>query len=165
MLKTRTWFLGLASAATTIGLVSTITLHATPSRAAGDDAAAGAPLASNRFDAEAYQVEMKGTGPYRIGVEGRAQLTLNSKPGYHVNDKYPIKLKLSDPAPEGVTYPKAILKRGDASCAEASCTFEVPFLPARAGKARVAGVFAFSVCSESSCIMEKLELELSVDVQ
>ncbi|MCC6526585.1 MAG: hypothetical protein IT373_28310 [Polyangiaceae bacterium] len=146
-------------------LAAAVGLTAVSTLAVASDAGRVVALdAQNKVQAEAYTVEMKASGGYQAGKEGTVELTLASKTGYHVNEKYPIKFKLSDPAPEGVSYPKAVLKRDDASCDAARCTFQVPFVPARAGKAKVTGVFAFSVCSDASCIMDRLELELAVDV-
>ena len=44
-------------------------------------------------------------------------------------------------------------------------TMRVPFTPDGAGKRTVRGQFAFSVCTDETCLMEKRELSLVVDVK
>lgn len=149
------WFLGL-------GVVASVALSVP---AVAGETGRLLPLdAMNRVDAEGYTVAMKAVGSYGANQPGMVELTLASKSGYHVNEKYPIKFKLADPAPDGVSYPKPVLKRADGECDTSHCTFQVPFVPTRAGKVKVAGKFAFSVCSEGSCLMDRLDLELDVDV-
>lgn len=116
-------------------------------------------------DAQSYTVELKVKGPYKKGVEGKVELTLSPKPGYHVNPDYPAKLKLQDPAPEGLTYPKKVLKKEDGKFEEKGASLEVPFVAANVGKAKVGGNFQFSVCSDKNCFMEKVDLEVEVDVK
>lgn len=116
-------------------------------------------------DAQSYTVELKAKGPYKKGVEGKVELTLTPKAGYHVNPDYPAKLKLQDPAPEGITYPKKVLKKEDGKFEEKGASLDVPFVAANAGKAKVSGTFQFSVCSDKNCFMEKAELEVEVDVK
>jgi hypothetical protein len=41
----------------------------------------------------------------------------------------------------------------------------VSFTPDAAGKRTVAGQFAFSVCTEDKCLMEKRDLSLDVTVE
>ena len=122
-------------------------------------------LAASKKDAQSYTVELKANGTYTKGAEGKLLLTLAPKAGFHVNPDYPAKLKLQDPAPEGLTFPKKILKKDDGKFEEKGATLDVPFVAAKAGKAKVAGTFQFSVCSEKNCFMEKVDLELEIDVK
>jgi hypothetical protein len=41
----------------------------------------------------------------------------------------------------------------------------VPFTPDGAGQRTVSGQFAFSVCTDETCLMEKRDLSLVVDVK
>lgn len=122
-------------------------------------------VAANKKDASSYTVELTGKGPYKKGVEGAVALVLKAKPGFHVNPDYPAKFKLQDPAPEGVTYPKKVLKKEDGKFEEMQATFAVPFVAANAGKAKVGGTFHFSVCSDKNCFLEKVDLDVDVDVK
>lgn len=112
-----------------------------------------------------YTVEMKPTGTYKAGQEGVVEVAILSKGDYHINDKYPLKFKVAEPAAEGVSYPKPLLKREDGKFEETKGVLKVPFVAAKAGKAKVAGVLSFSICSAANCLMQKQELEAIVDVQ
>ncbi|MBI2392211.1 MAG: hypothetical protein HYV09_21670 [Deltaproteobacteria bacterium] len=122
-------------------------------------------VAANKKDGASYTVELTAKGPYKKGAEGTASLVLKAKPGFHVNPDYPAKFKLQDPAPEGVTYPKKVLKKEDGKFEEMQATFGVPFVAANAGKAKIGGTFHFSVCSDKNCFLEKQDLEVDVDVK
>jgi len=122
-------------------------------------------FAASKKDAQGYTVELKAKGAYQKGVEGKVELVLAPKPGMHVNPDYPAKLKLQDPAPEGITFPKKILKKDDGKFEEKGATLDIPFVAAKAGKAKIAGTFQFSVCSDKNCFMEKVDLDLDVDVK
>ncbi len=137
--------------------------EAAPQRAAETLAAAVAK--GPKAESDTFAVEMKATGPYAAGKEGTLEIAITPKGAYHLNDQYPYKFKFVDPAPEGVTYPKPVLKREDGTFNDKKGTFKVPFVASRAGKAKVAGTLSMSVCSEANCVMEKLELEVDVDVK
>ena len=117
-----------------------------------------------KFDKESHTVELVGAKSYKKGVEGTVEIVLNAKSGYHVNPDYPAKFKATDPAPEGITYPKKVLEKKDGDFKETKASLKVPFVAANAGKAKVSGVFAYSVCSDKNCFMEKAPLELEVTV-
>lgn len=118
-----------------------------------------------KVDTDTHTIEMKATGKYKAGQEGTVEVTLVPKAPYHINDKYPIKFKVTDPAPAGIKYPKAILKREDGTVDDKKARFLVPFVADKAGKANVSGVLYMSVCSDANCIMDKQELEVAVDVE
>jgi len=139
--------------------------EAATQRGAKAEAASLSPAAKAKVEAEAYVVEMKATGPYAAGKEGTVEITIEPRGAYHVNEQYPTKFKLVDPAPEGVTFPKALLKKEDGTFSEKKGTFKVPFVAAKSGKAKVAGTLSISMCSASNCLMEKIDLELDVDVK
>jgi hypothetical protein len=138
--------------------------EAATQRASGETSAT-APGKGPRVDAEAYTVEMKTTGPYAAGKEGTVEVTIVPKDKYHINAQYPYKFKLVDPAPEGVAFPKPILKREDGTFEEKKGTFKVPFVASKAGKAKLSGTLSMSVCSDANCLMEKVDLEVDVDVK
>lgn len=131
--------------------------HASSAEAAGVQ---GGP----RTDNEKYTAEIKASGAYKLGTEGVVDVVLTPKGGYHINAQYPYKFKVTDPAPEGVTFPKAILVRADGSFEEKKGSFRVPFVAAKAGKISVGGTLYLSVCSDANCIIEKEPLEVAVDV-
>ncbi len=137
--------------------------QAAPSRG-GASSEQASNVGKSKVDAENYTVELKG-GSYKAGAEGTFDVLLSSKGSYHINDKYPIKWKTQDPAPDGIKYPKTVLQRADGTFKEKEGSFKVPFIAAKAGKTKVSGTFHFSVCSDANCLMEKLDLDLDVDVK
>lgn len=131
-----------------------------PGQAAGTQVAA-----ASKYDKDQYLVEMKPDGACTVGKECKAVITLKSKGEFHINDKYPIKFKAQDPAPEGVTFTKTLVKRDEGKFAEKEGTLPVAFTLAKAGKSKIAGQFAFSVCSDANCVMDKVDLEVEVEAK
>jgi hypothetical protein len=121
--------------------------------------------AGARSDNEKYTAEIKASGSYAPGAQGTVDVTLAPKGGYHINAQYPYKFKVTDPAPEGVTFPKPLLARADGSFEETKGSFHVPFVAAKAGRVTVGGTLYLSVCSDANCIIEKEPLEVAVDVK
>jgi hypothetical protein len=117
-----------------------------------------------KIDSEQYTVEMKASGTYKANQEGNVEIAITPKGDYKLNAKYPVKFKLTDPAPEGLRFPKPLLKREDGKFEDKKGSFTVPFVAARSGKATISGVLSVSVCTDKNCVMEKLELDLTVDV-
>ena len=135
-----------------------------PSDAApSHEARAGAPGKST-YDKDHYRVQLKPSGKCSVGKDCKVEVLLESKGPYHINDKYPIKFKAGSP-PSGVTFTKATVTKPDGRFEEKKGSLPVGFTVAKAGKVNIAGTFYFSVCTDANCLMEKLELELDVDVK
>ena len=124
-----------------------------------------AQVAASKFDKDQYAVEFKLNGACSAGKECKADILLKAKNEFHVNDKYPIKFKAPDTVPEGVAFTKTIVKKEDGTFKEKEGNLPVGFTIAKAGKAKIAGTFSFSVCSDANCVMEKLDLELEVEAK
>lgn len=157
--------LGLTAAA---GLAVAVSLGCGRSEAAPPRGAAtttSATVGATKVESETFVVEIKAAGPYTAGKEGVVEITLETKGAYHTNAQYPYKFKTPEPPPEGVTYPKPVLARGDGSFDEKKGSFKLPFVVAKAGKAKVGGKFSLSVCSEANCIMDKVDLEVEVEAK
>lgn len=132
----------------------------------GTTAQAVSPVAAGaKAETDTYVLELKAPGPYKVGAEGTVEVSLVTKGAYHVNKLYPYKFKLVDPAPEGVTFPKPVLVRADGTFDEKSGSFRVAFTAAKTGKVTIAGTMFMSVCSDANCIMDKVPLEVAVDVK
>jgi hypothetical protein len=129
-----------------------------------------APEAANvaagaKAETDNYIAEIKAAGDYKAGAEGTVEVTLSTKGDYHINKQYPYKFKATDPAPDGITFPKPVLARADGTFEEKRGSFKVPFVVAKAGRATVSGTLYLSVCSDANCMMDKVPLELGVDVK
>lgn len=116
-------------------------------------------------ETDTFIAEIKAPTDYKAGSEGALEVTLTPKGGYHTNAQYPYKFKLNDPAPDGVTYPKPVLQRADGTFEEKRGSFKVPFVARKPGKTKLGGLFHLSVCSDANCIMDKVALEVDVDVK
>jgi hypothetical protein len=120
--------------------------------------------AGQKSETESYVAEIVASGSYRAGAEGTVDVTLVPKGGYHTNAQYPYKFKVADPPAEGVAYPKPLLQRTDGAFEEKKGAFKLPFVAQKKGKATVGGTLSLSVCSDANCIMDKVPLEVTVDV-
>jgi hypothetical protein len=118
-----------------------------------------------KIDNEQYLVELKPVASYKAGQEGTVEIAIAAKGEYKINEKYPLKFKASEPADGSVKFAKAVLKREDGTFETHKGSLKVAFTPSKSGKTTVSGVLSLSVCSEKNCMMDKVELETTVDVQ
>jgi hypothetical protein len=143
-------------------LAALLSAFALPAGAA--NSAAPAQPSTAKVEADTFLVEISAGGPYKAGAAGSVQVSLTAKAGFHINDQYPYRFNTSPPAP-GVSYPKPVLERADGQFAEKSAVFSLPFVADHAGQFTVGGVLKLSVCSPTSCIVEKAPLAVFVSVQ
>jgi len=131
-------------------------------------ASAGTPVAatatgSSRVTESQFELAVGPSGAYQAGKEGTVEIVLEAKPPFHVNDQYPIKFKVKEGP--GVKYAAAVVGKDKAKVEKQRATMPVAFTPESAGQHTVAGQFAFSVCTDENCLMEKRDLSLVVDVK
>ncbi|HEY3500700.1 MAG TPA: hypothetical protein VGK73_38670 [Polyangiaceae bacterium] len=127
------------------------------------EAPAAAAQGSDRYSEGQFDLSFRPSGSYASGQEGKVEIVLEAKPPFHVNQQYPYKFK-SKEAP-GVKFPQAVVGKDQAKLEQQRLTMLVGFVPDSAGKKNVTGQFAFSVCTDETCLMEKRELALAVDVK
>lgn len=134
---------------------------AAPAAAAPAEAAA-APTGAPKYTDAAFDVSLEAPKTaLKAGQAGNVEVLLVAKAPFHVNDKYPIKLKLKETA--GVKYDNLTVTKDAAKVEAMKATMPVAFTP-ESGKRTVAGTFSFSVCTEDKCLMEKRDLALDVNV-
>lgn len=138
----------------------------TPAPAAS--AAAAAPAGpggagSSRYDEAKFDLTAQASGAYSAGKEGALEIVLNAKPPFHANQQYPYKFKAKEGP--GVKFAQPVFGKDAAKLEAQRVTMRVPFTPDGAGQRTVSGQFAFSVCTEETCLMEKRDLSLVVDVK
>jgi hypothetical protein len=121
------------------------------------------PLAA-KFETANYLVEITAPGPFKVGAEGAANVTLTTKGAYHINAQYPYRFKAAAP-PNGLSYPKPVLQRADGAFEEKRAVFKLPFVASQPGKFNVGGAFHLSVCSAENCLVDKPSLDVSVSVE
>lgn len=151
--RSRFWNAAVGSAAVSLGCLLV----------AGSSAASmGSGLAATETDAYTISASDVVT---KAGAEGAIVVTVKAKGTYHVNDKYPHKVKVDDP-PAGVDVPKRELKKDDGAFKDAQ-TFEVkiPVKAANAGQYRIGLEVRTSVCSATQCLMKKERLTANVSAK
>lgn len=120
------------------------------------------PAANKKFSEASFDLEIKPKGNYTAGQSAELEVVLAAKDPYHVNDKYPFKLKLEDA--DGVSYPDKVVKKDSVKLEAKRAVMTVKFTPASKGKKHVAGQFSFSICTDERCLIEKRDLALDVTV-
>ena len=144
-----------------------------PSGAAAADAAAEPAEAAKKaepnaavpseIEAAAFKVAMRpSAGMYTVGEPAQVEIVLNARGGYKCNDEYPY--KFVPKAAPGLTYTTPIVKKDAIKVGKAESVMTIPVLPEAAGKQTVEGKFYFSVCTEETCLVEKKDLALTLDV-
>jgi hypothetical protein len=138
------------------------------SRASTDGEKSQGPSASSparpSLDNANYRAEMKAPGPCKSNSTCTAEVLVEAKGEYHINDKYPYRFKLEDPPPQGIKYPKPVIGKEDGTMDERKVVLKVPFVSETSGAKKVAGTLSLSVCSAANCLMDKQPLEVTVKV-
>lgn len=141
--------------------------NAVAPQAAAQADAPGAPAAaagSAKFSDTAFDLSVEAPkASVKAGQVGALEVVLTAKAPFHVNDKYPIKLKLKETP--GVKYEALVINKDAVKLEAMKAVVPVSFTPDGAGKRTVAGQLAFSVCTEDKCLMEKRDLALDVNVE
>ena len=136
---------------------------AAPSAATAGAAAPAEGAGSSRYDEANFELSAQPAGSYTAGQEGAVEIVLNAKPPFHANQQYPYKFKAKEGG--GVKFAQAVLGKDAAKLETQKVTMRVPFTADGAGKRTVVGQFAFSVCTDETCLMEKRDLSVVVDVK
>jgi len=111
-----------------------------------------------------FQLSLKPAGPYEAGKLGTFVVDLEPRGEYHVNEEYPMSVTVS--AGEGMTLPKAELKKADAAeFGQKRARFEVPFTPTAKGEHRVEAHVRFAVCTPETCVPDERKLALALPVE
>jgi len=100
---------------------------------------------------------------YNGSKEGKVELTLEARGGYHVNQDYPIRVDFK--APADVKLDKTSLGKAEATqFSEQSARFDVPFA-ATAGAHDVVATVDFAVCTKETCLPDQRTVALALQVQ
>ena len=129
---------------------------------AAPEAAPSAPAAS-KYSEAGFDLVLQPKGAYASGQAGEAEIVLNAKPPFHVNDKYPYKFKIKE-AP-GLKFANLVVAKDSVKLEPARATVPVAFTPESAGKHTLAGQLSFSVCTDDKCMIEKRELALDIEAK
>jgi hypothetical protein len=93
----------------------------------------------------------------------KAELTLEARGGYHVNQDYPIKVDVK--AAPGLKLEKPSLGRADATqFSEEKASFAVPF-SAPGGSYDLSATVDFAVCTKETCVPDQRTVALALQVK
>ncbi len=167
--RTSTQVPEVASAGTPDSSASATTSASTQADAGAPANTGGLPVtvttAKAHTDGKHYSLDVTAPGMVTVGGAGAFQVSLVAKDGYHINDEFPYKLKAAADPQGMVTFEVPELSRKDGKYTKTDARFELKFVGARAGVAKVGGTMALSVCTKKECIVEKIELEVPVTVR
>jgi len=151
-----------ATAAEPVAAAPAAPVAAGSAAAAPAEAAPSVPAASKYTEA-GFDLALQPKGAYTSGQAGEAEIVLNAKAPFHVNEKYPYKFKLKE-AP-GLKFANLVVAKESVKLEPTRATVPVAFTPESAGKHTVAGQLSFSVCTEDKCMIEKRDLALEIDAK
>lgn len=120
-------------------------------------------MAPSRIGDADWDLSFTAKGTYEAGKHGEAQVMLDAKGTFHVNDKYPYKLALVEV--EGVKFDGNPVTKDNVKLEHMHAVMTVGFTPAAAGKKTLSGKFSFSVCTDDKCLMEKRDLAVEIEVK
>src|SRR5438477_11088727 len=86
---------------------------------------AAAARADPKKDADGYVAEIHAEQSYKAGDKSSFTVHLAPKTGFHIDAQFPVRWKADDPAPDGVTYDKQVMKREDGTFTESDGSFKV----------------------------------------
>src|SRR2546423_721413 len=86
-----------------------------------------------------YRAEIRSTGSCKKDNTCTAEVEVEAKGDYHINDKYPYRFKVEDPPPPGLKYPKAVIGKEDGTMDLRKVVLKVPFIAESVGDKKVAG--------------------------
>lgn len=153
--------------APTAGAVATAPAGPAAAAPGAPDAPAAAPAVpaagTSKYDEGKFVLTIEPAGEVAAGKDGVVNVVLVANPPFHTNQEYPYKFKAKEG--EGVKFAKPVVGKDAAKLETQRLTMPVTFSAEKAGKVTVAGQFAFSVCTDETCLIEKRDLSLSVDVK
>lgn len=147
---------------TSAEIPASVTARQTVAAVGAAPAAQPGTPAGPRVAEETFELVLSANGPFEVGKLGTAELVLEAKDPYKVNDKYPYKFKPKE-AP-GIRYASAVVGKEQVKLEAKRATMPVAFTPEKPGKHTVAGQFAFSVCTDDKCLIERRDLALEIQV-
>lgn len=111
--------------------------------------------AGPRIETGMYALSLApGKSGFAVGKPGELQIQLEGRGDWHVNQDYPIRVKIA--VGEGVSVDKAELVRSDAKrFDEGQVEFLAQVQPSVAGEHEVECEVSFAMCTEENCIREK----------
>lgn len=109
---------------------------------------------------EGFKAYLQLNAPLQVGAEAHVEVVLEPQAPFKCNEQYPY--RFSNVQGEGINLKTVDIRNADVN--PQRTVLVVPVTPSRAGRANVSGTFAFSVCTDEKCLIEKRPLQLAFDV-
>jgi len=138
---------------------------AAPAALKTSDLPATISTAKAHSEGQHYVLDVKAPASVTVGGSGELEIVLLAKDGYHVNNEFPYKFKTASEPAQAVTFEKLELTRTQGTYTKTEARFKARFAGAKAGDAKVGGLFALSVCTAKECVVDKIQLEVPVTVR
>jgi len=119
--------------------------------------------AAGSMTEEAFALQLRPIGTYQAGLSGRAEVILQAKHPYHVNQEFPLILRLQKSPYIG--YSRTTVTQEFARIETQRAIVPIEFTPRRAGKTKIGGSLKFSVCNTRRCLVEARDVEIEISVQ
>jgi hypothetical protein len=132
-------------------------------RGTGSDDGVNAAAATSSVSESNFELRIAPKGTCEVDKPAQAEIVLEAKPPFHVNDKYPYKFKLKEEA--NLAFPAPVVSKEAVTLEKSKVTMAVPFTAKSPGPHHLAGQFAFSICTEDKCLIEKRDLVLAVNAK
>jgi len=110
---------------------------------------------------EGFKTYMQVSSPLKLGSAGSVSVILEAQAPFKCNEQYPY--RLSSIQGQGVTPSTDNLR--DAQVNTRRTVLTLPVTATRAGRASLSGTFAFSVCTDEKCLIEKAALNVAFEVE
>jgi hypothetical protein len=115
------------------------------------------------IDDTSFHLALQSQPTYTSGEPGTVQLVLEARGGYHVNEDYPLSVKLQ--APKAVKLSKFTLAKSDAAqIGQEQARFDVGFA-AEPGTHELLATVDFAVCTKETCVPDQRTVAVALKVQ
>lgn len=128
-------------------------------------AASAASTVTPPLDTDEYRVEFKPISRCLARKECEVELLLEAKGNFHVNMQYPTKFEAFVTTAKDIIFIKPVMAHKDGRSEENKFSLPVAFAGANPGTATIGGKFSFSVCNDTTCVIESTDVETAVKVE
>ncbi len=139
-----------------------LALPATPQGASAEPAAPAAVTGEPKYSEPNFELSIEPPAEVASGKPAEAKILLVAKSPFHVNQNYPYKFKVK--ASDGLKSDKPVFSSEAVKLETQRATMTVAFTPEASGSKKLSGQFAFSVCTDDKCLIEKRDLVLALNV-
>jgi hypothetical protein len=98
-----------------------------------------------------------------VGAKGKTAVVLTAKNGWHLNEEFPVSLKLVPGAGVAVDKPK-LVRKDLAESTKDRARFDVAFTASEAGQRTIEAEASFAVCQADACHPVKQKVVVAVEV-